>query len=92
MAFSFGQRRTTAVISQSFFVISRILRIFVFSFIYFEFIEAWLIFFLTFIILGFSVSFKIFVLIDFDKFLFFLEIDFNISSLSEKNLTFLYSW
>ena len=62
-----------------------------FSVIFFEFIEAKLIFFFILTILDLSVSFKIFVLIDFDRFLFLSEIDLKISILSEKNLFFLYS-
>ena len=57
-------------------------------FILFEFIDAELITFLILITFDFKVSFKIFVFIDFDKFLFFFAIDFKISSLSEKNFFF----
>ena len=57
-------------------------------FILFEFIDAELIIFLILITFDFSVSFKIFVFIDFDKFLFFFATDFKISSLSEKNFFF----
>ena len=59
--------------------------------IFLEFIDAYFINLFLSIILFFMLSFKIFVLIDLDKFKFFLFIAFKISNLSEKNNFFLYS-